>query len=230
MNNYGIGWFEPFTSKRISFNVLYVADPLFTIVALVSFLFLLFAQTDHIHRMRWAKAGVFASLFYLCFALFNKYNIDKKVKEEMKLLGKGSNRYFTTPTLLNNLLWFVAIEDTSGYQIGYRSIFDGKVKMKTSYFPQNEKLLNPVHDHREVMELKSFSQGYYTVEHWGDTLVFNDLRFGQINGWEDPKSKFAFHYFLSHPDHNDLIVQRGRFAKFNRDAAQRMWNRVLGNQ
>jgi len=33
-----------------------------------------------------------------------------------------------------------------------------------------------------VMDLKTFSQGYYTVEKWKDTLVFNDLRFGQ-NQW-----------------------------------------------
>ena len=80
------------------------------------------------------------------------------------------------------------------------------------------------------MELKTFSQGFYTVEHWGDTLVFNDLRFGQINGWEDPKSRFAFHYYLSHPNDNDLIVQRGRFEKFNWISAQRMWNRILNKQ
>jgi inner membrane protein len=148
----------------------------------------------------------------------------------MEVIGKGSSRYFTTPTLLNNFLWFVAIEDSSGYQIGYRSILEDKAPMRTTFFPKNEKLLDPVHDHKEVMELKTFSQGYYTVEHWGDTLVFNDLRFGQTNGWEDPKSRFAFHYHLSHPTDNDLIVQRGRFAKFNQASALRMWNRILGEQ
>ncbi|MET0462496.1 MAG: metal-dependent hydrolase, partial [Chitinophagaceae bacterium] len=29
-NAYGTGWFEPFSSARFSFNVLYVADPLFS--------------------------------------------------------------------------------------------------------------------------------------------------------------------------------------------------------
>jgi inner membrane protein len=70
------------------------------------------------------------------------------------------------------------------------------------------------------MDLKRFSQGYYTAEKWGDTLVFNDLRFGQINGWEDPKSKFSFHYYLSHPQDNDLIVQRGRFVGLNKNSAK----------
>ena len=226
MNNYGIGWFEPFSSERISFNVLYVADPLFTIVALVVFLLLLFAKNDHRHRLRWARVGVLGSVIYLMFALYNKFHIDKQVKQEIAASANQSARYFTTPTLLNNLLWFVAIEDSLGYNIGYRSITDTSSKTDFTYFPKNEQLLNPVHDHKEVMELKTFSQGYYTVEQWADTLVFNDLRFAQTNGWEDPNSKFAFHYYLSHPDDNDLIVQRGRFAKFNWQAAKRMWRRM----
>jgi inner membrane protein len=77
------------------------------------------------------------------------------------------------------------------------------------------------------MELKQFSQGYYTVENWGDTLVFNDLRFGQINGWQNPKSRFAFHYYLSHPQDNDLIVQRGRFAGVDAESIRMMWNKIV---
>ena len=230
MNNYGIGWFEPFSSTRVSFNVLYVADPLFTILPLLSFVFLLFLKADHHHRIRWARVGVLASLVYLGFALNNKYNIDKQVQSDLKMVSNKEVNYFTTPTLLNNFLWFIAVEDSLGYHIGYRSILDGPVPAKMNYFPKNESFLNPVHDHKEVMELKKFSQGYYTVEHWGDTLVFNDLRFGQTNGWENPDSRFAFHYYLSHPDDNDLIVQRGRFEKFNINSAMWMWNRIWGKK
>ena len=230
MNNYGIGWLEPFSAKRFSFNVLYVADPLFTIFSLMGFLFLLFSKTDHRHRIRWARIGVWTSIVYLSFALYNKYCIDRYVKNELKNSVKANAAYFSTPTVLNNFLWFIAIEDSMGYQIGYRSILDGDKPIQTHYFPKSEELLSPVHDHKEVMELKTFSQGFYTVEHWGDTLVFNDLRFGQTNGWEDAKSRFAFHYYLSHPNDNDLIVQRGRFEKFNWTSAQRMWNRMLNKQ
>lgn len=228
MNNYGIGWFEPFASTRISFNVLYVADPLFTILPLLSFVFLLFFKTDHRHRIRWARVGVLASLVYLGFALNNKYNIDKQVQSDLNIVSNKAVNYFTTPTLLNNFLWFIAVEDSLGYHIGYRSILDGPLPTKMNYFPKNESLLDPVHDHKEVMELKKFSQGYYTVEHWGDTLVFNDLRFGQSNGWEDPNSHFAFHYYLSHPKENELIVQRGRFEKFNTNSAIWLCNRIWG--
>ncbi|MEN9951091.1 MAG: hypothetical protein RLY85_1843 [Bacteroidota bacterium] len=228
MNNYGIGWFEPFSDKRISFDVIYVADPLFSILPAVAFGFLIFLKTDHRHRLKWARAGVLASMLYLLFALNNKNNINQTVSEIAHASPGKEVNYFTTPTLLNNLLWFVAIEDSVGYRIGYRSVFDQSKELQLHYFPKNDSLLVPIADHSEVMELKQFSQGFYTVENWGDTLVFNDLRFGQTNGWQNPKSRFAFHYYLSHPQDNDLIVQRGRMAGVNMESAKVMWNRMMG--
>lgn len=230
MNNYGIGWFEPFTSTRIAFNVIYVADPLFSILPAIAFGFLIFLKTDHAHRLKWARAGLFTAMLYMGFALYNKYTIDRDVQQYAVANLGGNKPYFTTPTLLNNLLWFVVVEDSAGYQVGYRSIFDKPNEFSLHHIEKKEALLTPVADHKEVMELKQFSQGYYTVEQWKDTLVFNDLRFGQINGWQNPNSRFAFHYYLSHPEDNDLIVQRGRMAGVNMESAKIMWNRMLGRR
>ncbi len=228
LNNYGIGWFEPFSATRISFNVIYVADPLFSIIPAIAFGFLLFLRTDHAHRLRWARAGILASVLYLVFALFNKYKIDQEIKAYAKDEIGQPRRYFSTPTLLNNLLWFVVVEDSADYQIGYRSVFDKPGNLQLQQISKQKDLLKPVEDHKEVMELKQFSQEYYTVEKWGDTLVFNDLRFGQINGWQNPRSRFSFHYFLSHPEENKLVVQRGRYAGFSWESAKKLVNRAMG--
>ena len=227
-NNYGIGWFEPFSSKRISFNIIYVADPLFSILPTIAFGFLIFLKTDHSHRLKWARAGVWTAALYLSFASVNKYNMDKTVREYIAAKRVPHDNYFTTPTLLNNLLWFLVVEDKTGYQVGYRSIFDQSDSFDLHYVEKNEMLLKPIADHTEVMELKKFSQGYYTIEKMGDTLVFNDLRFGQSSGWQNINSPFAFHYYLSHPEDNHLIVQRGRFAGFNLESAKIMWRRMKG--
>ncbi len=229
-NNYGIGWFEPFSSTRISFNVIYVADPLFTILPIIAFCFLVFLKTDHRHRLRWARAGVLTAFVYLSFAFVNKSRIDKSVRKFVALTESKPHSYFTTPTLLNNILWFVVVEDIHGYQIGYRSIFDKSDSLDLHLVEKNDHLLKPIGDHMEVLELKKFSQGFYTVETWGDTLVFNDLRFGQTNGWQNPNSRFAFHYYLSHINDNDLIVQRGRFAGFNLNSAKKMLNRMKNEE
>jgi inner membrane protein len=67
------------------------------------------------------------------------------------------------------------------------------------------------------------------VEQWGDTTVFNDLRFGEMRGWEDPKARFVFHYFLTNPGGNELVVQRGRFAGWGRHTLGAMVRRIKGN-
>lgn len=227
MNNYGIGWFEPFSDKRIAFNVLYVADPLFSIVPALAFITLLLLKSDHRHRLKWARTGIAASVIYLVFALGNKYKIEKTVDAVVSKSYPGTRNHFTTPTLLNNLLWFVVLEDSAGYKVGYKSVFDDRKSLELVTFLKNENLLKPVSDHNEVMELKKFSQGFYTVEHRKDTLIFNDLRFGQINGWHNPLSQFAFHYYLSHPNDNELIVQRGRFAGVDAASLKSMWKRIV---
>jgi inner membrane protein len=67
------------------------------------------------------------------------------------------------------------------------------------------------------------------VEQWSDTLVLNDLRFGQIIGWQNPREKFVFHFFLEHPDDNRLVVQRGRFAKWDWGVAKGLMRRIYGD-
>jgi inner membrane protein len=228
-NNYGVGWFEPFSKHRVSFNAIYVADPLFSIVPGICFLVLLFLKKKYPKRRRWAIAGLWAPVFYLGFAIINKLTIDLSVREMAQKENISYNRYFTTPAALNNLLWFIVLEDSTGYHVGYRSLFDRHKKLNLGYFPRNQQWLSGIDDHIEVQQLKEFSQGFYTVEKWSDTLVFNDLRFGQIIGWEKPTEKFVFHYFLSQPENNKLVVQRGRFAGWNRSTPRRLLQRIRGN-
>jgi inner membrane protein len=90
-------------------------------------------------------------------------------------------------------------------------------------------LLKPVSDHEDLQKLVRFSKGYYAIQQWNDTLVFNDIRFGQIIGWKDPTARFAFYYFLQHPEDNSLIVQRGRFAGWNMEAFMALLKRIKGN-
>jgi inner membrane protein len=81
----------------------------------------------------------------------------------------------------------------------------------------------------DVRHLITFSQQFYTVEKWNDTLVFNDLRFGQIIGWDDPKARFVFHYYLEPQTHDPAFMQKGRIEGWNRQVLRKYWKRVLGN-
>jgi inner membrane protein len=229
-NNYGVGWFEPFSHVRYSFNAIYVADPFFSVWPGIAFLMLVILNSHSPKRKFWWKIGVIIPIIYLGYCTFNKIKINNDVKEIFVKEHIPHERYFTNPTPLQNWLWYVVAGNDSGYYVGFRSLFDSKKQIDFQYFPRNASLLKPVADDEDLQKLIRFSQGYYTVEKWNDTLVFNDLRFGQMVGWYNPKEKFVFHFFLQHHDKdNKLVVQRGRFAKWNWEVVKALWKRIKGN-
>jgi inner membrane protein len=228
-NNYGVGWLEPFSHRRISFNVVYVADPFFSIGPLIGCAMLLYKKRWLPQRKKWWRLGLVLPLLYLGYCLINKAQMDRAVKKSLQGQQISYTRYFSTPAPLQNWLWYVVAGNDSGYHVGFRSVFDRQPDIAFQYFPRNDSLLRPMLEHTDLHQLIRFSQQFYTVEQWQDTLVFNDLRFGQIVGWENPREKFVFHYFLQHPQDNSLVVQRGRFTGWNWQTAQSMLKRIKGN-
>ena len=228
-NNYGIGLFEPFSTIRFSFNSVYVADPFFSIVPGIVFVLLLLLHPLNLFRKTLWKIGIFIPMIYLIYCLFNKFCIDTDVKQILKNQNISYTSYFSTPAPLQNWLWYVVAAADDGYYVGYRSVFDRKKEIIFQYFPQNNYLLKTVKNKKELQNLMQFSQKFYTIEKNNDTLVFNDLRFGQIIGWHNSKEKFAFHYYLQPVQSNKLVVQRGRFAKWNSTTAKSFWTRIKGN-
>ncbi len=229
-NNYGVGWFEPFSHKRISFNAIYVADPFFSVwpgIALIALLYLKGGKNQQ--KKTWWKFGLGLSSIYLLYCLINKGVIDKDVRRILHEKKISYTRYFTTPAPLQNWLWYVVAGDDKGYYVGFRSLFDKSKSMDFEYFPRNDSLISPLMKHSDVQKLIRFSQEFYTVENRRDTLIFNDLRFGQIVGWYNPKGKFVFHYYLQHPEDNKLVVQRGRFDGWNVQTVRALADRVIGN-
>jgi len=230
-NAYGTGWFEPFDHYRVSFNVLFVADPFYSSWLGISFLALLLLGRNSRRRKFWVRFGLIASSSYLCYCVMNKYRVDMLVRKELQRQHIVYDRYFTTPTPLNSWLWYIVAEDTAGYHTGYLSLFDRQRAIPFRYFPRNDSLLrfSSFRSREDVRALLRFSEGYYTLEQWKDTLVFNDLRFGEMKGWEDPKARFVFHYYLQYPGNNRVIVQRGRFAGWDGQTFRAFIRRIRGN-
>lgn len=227
-NNYGTGWFEPFSHARLSLNTLYVADPFFSIWPLLATVVLFIMRKNSPWRSTVWKLGFLLSAAYLVYALTNKRNIDKEAREIMAEQQIKYTQYFTTPAPLQNWLWFIVAGDEKGFHVGFRSLYDSKKKISFEYFPRNDSLLNSVHDKENVQKLIRFSQGFYTLSKSNDTLLFNDLRFGQIIGWQNPREQFVFHFYLEHPDENKVVVQRGRFAKWDQEVFRNFLKRVMG--
>jgi len=229
-NSYGMGLLEPFNHTRFSFNAMFVADPFFSIWPAISFVALIVIKPHIRKRIFWWKFAVIGCSIYLAYCSINKLKIDSDVNKILDRQNIAHKSYFTTPTPLNNWLWYVAAKTDSGFYIGFRSVFDKKPEINFTYFPRNNYLLSSVSDQEALQHLLRFSQGYYTVEKWNDTLVFNDIRFGQMIGWYNPREKFVFHFYLDKSgEDNKLVVQRGRFANWNWETTKSLIKRIEGD-
>lgn len=228
LTTYGTAWFEPFSHQRIAFNVIFVADPFYTIWLLIPAIVLLIIKNTRKSRLRWATFGLVTSTLYIFYCINNKQMIDRVVKNELNKQHISYSRYMTTPSPLNNWLWYIIAETDSGYYLGYHSVFDKTDTVAYHFFPRNDSLIDSFRSNKEIQCLLRFSQGYYTIEGRNDTLVFNDLRFGQVMGWEDPKSRFVFDYYLKTPNANRMVVQRGRFATTGENPFRSLVSRIKG--
>ena len=226
-NAYGTGWFEPFSHHRVAFNTLFVADPLFTIWPALSVALLVVLPATSQRRWRWATAGLVLSIIYMASSITNKAIIRQKAVSDLRKQSISYTRLFITPTPFNTLLWYIVAESDSGYHIGHRSVFDSQT-IPFHYVPHHRELLNNVDSTDALSYLKRFSEGYYVISHYRERLVFNDLRFGQMAGWQNPNAPFVFYYYLDNPKENTLLIQRGRFAGWDLNTVRYFLMRMIG--
>lgn len=228
-NNYGVGWLEPFSHIRISFNTIYVADPFFSIIPGISLLLLLMMKQRNTSRKIIWKIGLIAPLFYLFYALSNKLYVTNQTKKILARQSISYNKLLITPAPLQTWLWFVAAGNDSGFYTGYRSVFDKNKEIDFHFSPKNDSLKDLVKEPEQINKLIRFSQQFYTLEKRNDSLILYDLRFGQIIGWQDNTEQFAFYYYLQPDIDNTLVVQRGRFAKWDEKSFETLIRRIKGN-
>jgi len=228
-NNYGVGWFEPFSSIRISFNSIYVADFFFSIAPIIALVFLIVLNRQNPKR-RWIwQVGLVIPFFYLAYGVANRKYISREVHRIFAAKNLTFKRLLITPAPLQSWLWFVAADVDSGYYIGYRSVFDRSPGNDFHYVPKNLSLADSVKDEIAMRKIMQFSQDWYTLEKHADTILINDLRFGQVIGWQDPKESFVFYFYLQPEIDNTLVVQRGRVAKWDRQSFRSLLSRIKGN-
>ncbi|MEX6688940.1 metal-dependent hydrolase [Danxiaibacter flavus] len=230
-NAYGTGLLEPLLHRRVSFNLIYVADPLFSLPLAVAAITLVFVKRSAQMQKRIALGGLVPALAYLLFCVCNKLVVDNKFEKSLRSNDINYSSYFTTPTPFNSLLWYAVAKTDTGYYIGYRSILDKKDEpVKISYYPSNLSLLQSFKTSPKVNNLVRFGHGYYSVQQQNDTLVFNVLRFGQVLGWQRTNAPFTFHYYLNEGMDDMLAVQRGRFEGWNRNTIRFFLNRMIGKE
>jgi len=196
---YGTQLFLPFSSYRVAFNTISVADPLYTVL--------------------------------LC--LFHKYQVHRTLIKSLESQEITYKRVMTSPTILNNILWYTMAETDDGYYSGLYSLWDQEKNIELSFTARNEGLLGLAASDTDntITKLKWFSNNYYCItELAGGALQFNDMRFGKFDDTAESDSYiFNFPIKLNESGKYELTQVNGGPPPLDRNQAiVNLWERLKG--
>ncbi|WP_020537210.1 metal-dependent hydrolase [Lewinella cohaerens] len=225
---YGTQLFEPFSTIRIAWNVVSVADPLYTLPFLVCLILASRQIRGSKKRQRYNWAGIIISSAYLLLCTSFFWYANQRMEATLEKENITATRHVVGPTILNSLLWQGTAETPTSFYMGQYSLLDKAPFFKLKEVPKNHQLVKDHWDDRDVNILRWFSDGYFNVEQENDsTFRMNDLRYGQI----DVPGKRPQHifYFLLQEKAGQLQAVHVQQGPEDREASMSgLWERIMG--
>ena len=177
--NYGTQFLWPL-DLRITFNSVFVIDPLYTVPFMFCLIVALFMRRDNPLRKKWNYAGILFSTTYLIWGVVVKLFVLSNSESYFAQSGIKSETAMVTPMPLTSFYWMILSEDEKNYYVGYKSLFYSFNPNDIDTIVKDQAPLDRLKwpDKDYSMALRFISNGHYTTEINGDTLVFYDLRFG----------------------------------------------------
>jgi inner membrane protein len=175
--NYGTQFFWPLDA-RITFNTVFVIDPIYTVPFLLCLIVALFKKRTDPARRKWNNAGIIWSTGYLLIGVIIKLSIWSNV--DSYPFADKPTREMVTPMPLTSFYWLIVTENKDSYQVGYKSVFGAFKREEVEVIPKNHALLKRLKwkgkDRAE--QIRFLTNGYYSLRKSNDTLYCYDLRFG----------------------------------------------------
>lgn len=188
--NYGTQFLWPL-QDRLTFNSVFVIDPLYTVPFMTFLLIALFMKRENPKRAKFNMIGIYYSTAYLLLGVIIKLTILSNSTDYFAESGLKTRNSMVTPMPLTSFYWMMLAEDDKNYYVGYKSLFYEFKKDDIDTIPKNKRALKELHwkGKNYSEQLNFISNGYYTTEMKHDTLMFYDLRFGVTNKMSDNKIK-----------------------------------------
>lgn len=227
---YGTQVFQPFSDYQVGFNNISIIDPLFTVPLLVVLVVALFLRKSPFAKRVVILTGLSLSTLYMAATIGIKVHAESVIEKSLSRQGISYERLMTTPTLFNSVLWRATAEAPDGYYVGYYSLFDTRSEIDFRHINRNQDLLTGMRDSRAVKQLLWFSDGWYTVRETADSsLVFSDLRFGEIHTDSERQGQYVFNWRLTKNQSGISMTRLDQQVDDAGAAMQFLWNRILGH-
>ena len=230
---YGTQLFQPFSNYRVAWNNISVADPLYTIPFLGFLIWAAFLNPSHKSRKVIMWVGITLSSLYMLWTFVNKHQVNTVFEESLEKEAIEYERYMTSPSILNNILWHCVAEGDSSFYVGSYSLLDEEAIIKDMQtVPKNENLVEGTEEDHTVQTLRWFSDGYNGFMPSEDgSIQVNDLRFGGFNDdWNDPDT-YIFHFNIERQEDGSFEMMETTAGPPEGDQSDlfgRLWDRIKG--
>lgn len=195
---YGTQLFAPFSDYRVAFNSISVVDPLYTIPFILCLVGASLFVKTHKNRRYLTYLGLILSSGYLVFTLFNKQHIDRVFESALSKQQIDYQRFRTSPSIFNNILWQGVAETDKGYMMGMYSLFDSTPTVNFYSLEKKHELLHPYKSDRSIQILKWFTDDYYSVMPLADgQFQLSDVRYGALRETDIRPEDFVFRFIIT---------------------------------
>ena len=192
--------------------------------------------------MAWLGLGL--STLYVGWALGVKAHVGGIVERNLAAQGIDAEDVLTAPAPLQTVLWNVIVDVDDAFLVGTYGLLDDNDRIDFRRIEQRTARLDPYRDTEAVDALLWFSRGFFVMRETSSFepedeaeplgLVFNDIRFGRVDGYlsehgtgDEPSYIFPFR-LVREPD--GLLSFRLGEPSFDTSVFPLLFRRVLGNE
>ena len=208
LTSYGTQLFWPFTDQRISFNLISVIDPLFT----VPIIFLLIISIFKKNKFFVLLAIVWIFL-YLLLSSIQKNRATDLILEKINQRGHQSNNLLVKPSFANIIIWKTIYEHNGLYYIDavkltttYR-FFDGSSIEKLNLSKSFSWLDKNSQQARDVERFSWFADGYLAISPFDSNKII-DVRYSTLPNKITPLWSIQLNQSASSDEHIKYIADR----------------------
>ncbi len=227
---YGTQVFQPFSDYRVALNNISVVDPIYTLPLIIC-LFLaarLFRNSRLRSLLNYFGLGL--STAYLLFTFWNKSRIDTIFEKTMIRDEIVWERYTTSPTIFNNVLWNCLAESEDAFYYGKYSLLDKEAAVNDLVrIPKGHEKIAAYQNDETIKTLQWFSNDYYNiVTNSKGELQLNDLRFGTGSEGVRSDEDYIFKFVLKEENGKITASQTRERSETISETFVTLWTRIKG--
>lgn len=186
--SYGTQFFWPF-EWRVTFNSVFVIDPLYTVPFGLLLLSSLFIKRNIKLRRRLNNSGLYYSGIYLLWCVIVKLTILNNTPKYFKNYNIDQSKTIVNAMPFTSFYWMIITESDSSNYIGYKSIFYPFDQNEVDTLIKNHHYLDRIENRNEhwVNTVRFMTKDCYSVIKKDDSLEVYDLKFGLASQFTTPK-------------------------------------------